>query len=189
MDLDGWAEEAKKHPKVTVIKVSDEEGLRNCLNCAVENAGYDYIARFDDEDYYAPAYLEDTMNAFHYSEADIVGKRTYYSYIENKKALAIRFPRQEHCFVNLVAGPTLVIRRNVCLKLGFPSGEVTGWDVQFLKDCSINGFKIYSAARFNYMTSRNTAEDLPDWNGSEKEQLSISQLAHGYEDPVGHVSC
>ncbi len=189
LSIEEWREEARKHPAVTVYQVDEKEGLGDCLNFAIEKAEFDYVAKFDDDDYYAPAYVEDTINAFTYSGADIVGKRSYYVHVEKSGALALMLPGREHCFVKHVGGPTITFRRSVFHKVRFATGKGHGRDVRFLQDCLANGFTIYSADRFNFALIRRASQDLHTWTIADEEFLASAQIIAHTDEYIPHVTC
>ena len=189
LDIDKWSEEARKHPSVTVYRVDEKEGLGTCLNFAVDKARFEYIAKFDDDDYYASAYLEDLMIAFDYSGADIVGKCAHYVYFEKDNTLAIRFPDREHCFTKKVTGGTMVIKRSVFKKVRFDSKKGLGSDTRFQQECLQKGLRIYSADRFNLAGIRRLSPTTHTWQASDDEILLAGQIVCYTKDYVTHVTC
>lgn len=91
MSLAQWRKKARKYNKVSVYKLPQKTSLGRCLNFAVAKSRYPYIAKFDHDDYYGPRYLTDALKAFQKTGADIVGKRSHYTYITDKKLLIIRY--------------------------------------------------------------------------------------------------
>ena len=190
VDLQEWEKEAKKRQNVRVYRVDEKLPLGACLNFGVDEAQFDYIAKFDDDDYYAPAYLGDLMMAFDYSGADIVGKCTRYTHFEKSNTLAIRFPDKEQRFTDFVSGSAMVIKREVFNKVRFDPHRRVGEDTQFLKDCVESGVRIYSADRFNFAYIRKPSSDLHTWRVSDEELLATnSQIVSYTKDYVAHVTC
>jgi hypothetical protein len=189
LDLQDWEEEAKKRPNVRVYRVDEKLPLGACLNFGVDEARFEYIAKFDDDDYYAPAYLEDMMMAFDYSRADIVGKCTRYVYFESGGVLAIRFPDKEHQFTDFVSGSAMIIKRGVFSKVRFDPLKRVGEDTQFLEDCVKNGVRIYSADRFNFAYTRRSSAGLHTWRVSDEELLAkASEIVPYAGDYTTHVT-
>lgn len=189
LDMDKWMEEAGKHHNVTVYRVDEKEGLGTCLNFAVDKARFEYISKFDDDDFYAPAYLEDLMIAFDYSGADIVGKYTFYVYFERDNALAIRFPDREHCFTKKVTGGTMVIKRSVFKKVKFDSKKGLGSDTRFQRECLQKGLCIYSADRFNYISIRQASKERHTWKIADEEMMKGSQIVAFTNNYIPHIVC
>jgi spore maturation protein CgeB len=188
LNLEEWGEKAKSYPNVTVCQLDEKEGLGTCLNFGVDRARFEYIAKFDDDDYYAPLYLEDLMMAFDYSGADIVGKSTYYVYFEKDTALAIRFPGREHGFREFVSGPTMVMKRGVFEKIRFDSEKGRGSDTRFQRKCVRNGFRIYSADRFNFAVLRSTSKDMHTWKITDEELMEASEVIAFTDDYVPYIT-
>ena len=190
LDLQAWEEEAKKRRNVRVCRVDEKLPLGACLNFGVGEARFDYIAKFDDDDYFAPAYLEDMMSAFNYSGADIVGKCTRYVHFENGNALAIKYPGREHQFTRSVSGSAMIVKREVFNKVRFDPHRRVGEDTRFLKDCNKSGFRIYSADRFNFAYIRKSSPDLHTWRASDEKLLGkTGQIISYTKDYITHVTC
>jgi hypothetical protein len=189
LDMEEWMEEARKHDNVRVYRVDEKEGLGACLNFGVDEARFEYTAKFDDDDYYAPVYLEDMMNAFDYSGADVVGKHTRYVYFEKDKALAIRFPGKELQYTHLVAGATIIVHREVFDKVRFSTDKVSGTDTRFLKDCLAKGFKIFSADRFNFVMTRGISQDMHTWKIADEEAKATSEITVFTDNYIPYITC
>src|SRR5699024_964676 len=81
MALHVWRKEAKKYPSVFIYQMPERMMISDCKNEAIQKASYNHIAKFDDDDYYAPSYLQSAWKTFrNYREADIVGKSSVYYY-------------------------------------------------------------------------------------------------------------
>lgn len=93
--------------------------LGACLNYAVSKTRYGIIAKFDDDDYYAPHYLSDSLKSLRRSNADIIGKRAHYMYLQGSKTLILRFPNDENRPVTQLPGATLMFKRTSITKYDF----------------------------------------------------------------------
>ncbi len=190
LKLADWEQEANKHQNVRVYQLDETKRLGECLNYGIERSRFDYVAKFDDDDYYAPAYLADLLIAFDYSGADVVGKCARYIYFESDGALAIRFPEREHQFVDIIGGPTMVIARRVLDMVRFDPDKGPGEDTKFLEDCVRRGFRIYSADRFNFVQVRASSSDLHTWKPSDKELLGeTGRIVSHAKDYVTYATC
>jgi cellulose synthase/poly-beta-1,6-N-acetylglucosamine synthase-like glycosyltransferase len=189
LSIRDWEQEAGKHSNVRVYQLDEGKRLGACLNFGVEKAALNYVAKFDDDDHYAPAYLQDMVSAFDYSGADIVGKHAHYVYFENGQILATQSPSKEQCFTSLVAGPTMIIKREVFKKVKFNPDKARGEDTQFLRDSIARGFKVYSADRFNFVRMRRAQADLHTWTKSDEEQLAYCEVVSFVKDYATHVTC
>lgn len=158
MNISKWKKKAKKYRNVSIYQLPQEATLGECLNYGVERAKFDYIAKFDDDDYYSPNYLIEQMQYFEYYDIDIVGKRSVYMFIESKKTLGVRNQNNEHKYTKSVRGPTIMFRKEVFNEVQFcPKNQ--GEDVHFLQDCRQNGYKVYSTSRYNFTYIRRANEN------------------------------
>ncbi len=178
-DLNYWQKKAKKYPKVSVYHLP-HQSLGNCLNFGFARAQHDYITKFDDDDYYAPYYLTEIMNAFKKTEVDIVGKSKFYSYIEKYKSLAISKNGYENKFVNWIAGPTISVKKKVFKRVRW--GDITGGeDKLFQTDCVEKGFKLYSTSKYNFAYIRRKPEEHT-WGISDEGLLEWFNIICQTED-------
>ena len=189
LNLGEWREKARSHPNVTVYQIDEKEPLGVCLNYGIEKARFDYISKFDDDNYYGPAFLEDLMNAFEYTDADIVGKCAGYIYFENGSILALYGEAMEHCYTHFVLGSAIIIKREVFNRVPWPTDRRQGSDTEFLRQSVNNGFKIYSADRFNYVRMRRSSPELHTWKVKDEEQLAKYRIICHTKDYVRHVNC
>lgn len=138
---------------LVLLTAGREVSLGECLNRCVEAASGEVVTKMDDDDYYAPHYVEDEIHALGYSNADVVGKQAHYMYLTERDATLLRFPEHEHRFTNFVMGPTLLGRRDVFKSYPFPQVS-RGEDSGFLASIINSGGAVYSADRFNYFQRR-----------------------------------
>jgi spore maturation protein CgeB len=171
MPLNKWVEKAKDYENVKVFQVEEKYNLGTCLNYGIENASFEYIAKMDDDDYYGPEYCGDVINAFMYSEADVVGKQSNYIYFEQSNILALKAPNKENRFTNFVAGSSICLKRNVFEKVKFSTDRKSGSDTIFLQECNAKGFKIYSTDRFNHVGMKHASQEEHTWKISDEDLL------------------
>lgn len=149
LNLTEWKKYAEKYNNVSLYQLPEHKSLGACLNLGVKKAKYDFIAKFDDDDYYGPLYLWEELQAFRETGADLVGKRSYFMYMPVRKLLLLRFPSHENCWTRLVHGATILAKREVFEAVSFVDRPV-GTDLQFFLDCRKKRFRFYSTSRFNY---------------------------------------
>lgn len=171
MNIEEWNDRAQQFDAVRVFQLDESKTLADCLNLAISHSKYPYISKFDDDNYYAPEFVSDIMDVFHNIDAHIVGKRAYYTYLENKKMLILRFPTFENRYVSFLSGSAMVVKKEVFEKVKF-TPVVRGTDTIFLKDCLANKFKIYSADRFNYVYVRKLEGERTTWPIKDEELLA-----------------
>ncbi len=153
MSLEEWQHRASKHPDIHVFQLEEKVSLGECTNYAIHNSFYDFIAKFDDDDYYAPYYLTDMMAAFDYCKADIIGKSSRFIYFKSKSILGFYRPYPEYSYVKYVVGATMVFKKHLWEKNKF-SDVTEGEDTLFQQESINSGFKIFATDRYNYVTVR-----------------------------------
>ncbi|QZY57026.1 glycosyltransferase family protein [Crassaminicella profunda] len=187
MDIQQWKEEADLHSNIKVFQIDEEKSLGECLNFSVDQANYDYIAKFDDDNYYAPEYLEDLMNAFEYTDADIVGKFAYYAYLEGSKTLAVRFPNKENQYTDFLCGSAFIAKKEVFNKVRFIHESVNE-DTMFFKECNEKGILLYCTDRFNYICIRHASGDEHSWKIQDDEFLRKCEIVGYIDDYITHIT-
>ncbi|WP_242863232.1 glycosyltransferase family protein [Caloranaerobacter ferrireducens] len=161
---------AKQYENIRVFQLNEEISSGECLNFGIEQSKFEIISKFDDSDYYAPDYLVDIINAYSYTDAEIIGKCSYYIYFEDSKILAIKHPNNENMYTKFIKGSTLTFKKEIFNKVKFPN-KSSNEDIQFLKNCINNSFKIYSTDRFNYVYIRHNCTNEHTWKIQNKDLL------------------
>ena len=158
--------------------------LGDNLNRLVELADGDVIAKFDDDDYYAPNYLSDALYALSFSRADVVGKQARYVRLDSLGATVIANPEREHRFTDLVAGPTLLGPRATFERVPFES-RTTGEDTSFQRNLLDAGGSIYAADRFNFIQFRSGHGHT--WQASDASILANGRVV-AFANLAEHVT-
>ncbi len=153
MILEEWQNRARQHLNIRVFQLDENISLGECTNYAIQKTSYDYLAKFDDDDYYAPYYLTDMMAAFNYCRADIIGKASRFIYFKSKSTLGFYRPYREFSYVKYVVGATMVFKKHLWEKIKF-SDVTEGEDTLFQEECINSGFRIFANDRYNYVTVR-----------------------------------
>lgn len=187
LNNDDWKQKSKLYNNVRIFKLDENISLGYCYNFGVNKAKYDYIAKFDDDDYYGPKYLEETMKAFKNTQASIVGKGTYFVYFEKLKKLGITKASKENSYVTFVAGPTLVFKKKILEKVKFRDISLTE-DKYFQQDSLKNGFKIYSTNRYNFVYIRHGASSKHSWKISDKDFLKHCKIIDTIKEYQSYVN-
>ncbi|MGG3888372.1 glycosyltransferase [Metabacillus fastidiosus] len=156
MDINIWRDKARNYQNVSVYQLPETSTLGECLNFGVEKSKYDYIAKFDDDDYYSPFYLSKSMEIFHDPDVSLTGKNFFYVYFENEKLLV------EHKRHPRVSGGTIIFKKDIFKKVKFPERN-KGEDAIFVRNCIENGFKFCPADKFNYVCIRKNNLDHHTW--------------------------
>ena len=158
-----------------VLSFPAETTLGDCLNAAAHATSADYFAKIDDDDDYGANYLADMMLTFGYSGTKIVGKRSYYAYLERSERSVLRFPGQEFADVDEVAGGTLVFARQLALDVPFRQLP-QGTDTAFLRDVAASGERIFSADRYNFVQHRRADVSDHTWRIDDEEFERAAEL-------------
>ncbi|MGE5391726.1 MAG: glycosyltransferase, partial [Deltaproteobacteria bacterium] len=154
-----WEAKASLYQGIRVFRLPEGTPLGSCYNFAIQQSRYEYLAKFDDDDYYGPQYLMSSMLGFQQYDAEIIGKLARFVYFESIGTLALMAPHGENTTVPYVVGATLVFKKHIWAQVRFR--DITmGEDTAFQNDCLDRGYKIFSIDRFNYVTIRhpNTVE-------------------------------
>lgn len=146
---------------VYIYHLGSKYSLGKCLNYAIEHSNYPIIAKFDDDDYYGPKYLSDTVKPLQLENVGIVGKACTFVYFTEKQLIGIRNLSKENKYVDRVTGSTLVFKRKLITKISFHDINL-GEDIEFCNDCLNMGYKIFSTNRNHYVYIRNR-KDKHTW--------------------------
>jgi len=158
MSLKEWQIRTEGYRGIKVLQVDEGISLGECYNLAVGHTKFDYVAKFDDDDYYAPNFLTGEMAAFNYTYADIVGKSCRFIYFHEISTLAYHEASPQFSYVPYVIGATMIVRKEVFKHIKFRNITI-GEDSEFQKDCLAAGRKIFSVDRYNYVTIRHKSKE------------------------------
>lgn len=161
--------------------------LGACMNLGVSAAGGRYVAKVDDDNYYAPHYLSDLVRAFAYSDADVVGKWAHYVHLASSGATLLRFEKAEHRYTDLVQGGTLLMPRDLAVRLPFED-LLRRVDTTFLEKVRRAGGRVYSADRFNFVSMRSASPEQHTWGIQDDEILTRSSRLLFYGDARDHAT-
>ena len=145
-----------------VLEMDGRTSLGASLNFGIERATGEFVAKMDDDDLYGERFLSDLMLAANYTNADILGKGTYFVHLEESDKMAKRVVGSEHQFGKFVAGGTMIVRRRIHYEIPFKHTK-SGGDTIFLNDAANAGYRIYSADRFNYVLVRHANIGKHTW--------------------------
>jgi len=166
---------AKKHKNIKIFRKPEQQSLGSCLNYAVTKCKYHTIAKFDDDDYYAPHYLTESILTLKRTKADILGKRAHYMYLLGSKTLILRFANDEHRMVTHLPGATLVFKRKVFDHVKFPNKNV-GEDDLFCSRSKKKGYKVYSASKNNFVAIRRKNSSKHTWIISDSTLIANHKI-------------
>ncbi|ETK33800.1 hypothetical protein MPTA5024_22595 [Microbispora sp. ATCC PTA-5024] len=141
-----------------VVRAADEPITRGAgLDRALRLADGDHVAVLDSRDLYGEHYLADLVRHFDSTDAEVLGKASFYAHLPKTGTTLLRQPGAEHRFLPEVAGGTLLARRQTLIDLGFADVSEE-WGEVVMRQCRTDGVRVYSADRFSYVCVRDSAE-------------------------------
>ncbi len=141
-----------------VHELSSELPLGQILNDLIDTTNAPLLAKIDDDDFYGPAHIEDSVNAMDYSDCRVVGKATQFVYLEEDNATILRRPDQEGVEIaGTLNGPTLVFAREVWEQGPFPY-RPRFVDVLFERAARANGYGLYATQRWEFCLMRTSSD-------------------------------
>jgi spore maturation protein CgeB len=186
IDINLFKKEIKPGERISIYQLDQGLTLGYCTNYAIEKCQGEYIAKFDDDDYYSSHYLEDTYNAFIYTDASIIGKNRYFCYIQSKDITVLsrmsNYTEENQYTTKLVLGATLSWKKSIN-RSGIQFGDKNmGEDTYFLKIARQKGLKVYTTDRFGYLKSKSPKLEDHAWKIEDKEIIDNSVfMFHGMD--------
>lgn len=172
MDKSLWEEKAQQFSNVRIIQPTRHTSVGYCVNLAVRNSCYEYIANFDHDDYYGPEYIRDSVNAFKYTDAGLIGKKTHYVYYEESKTIALMLPGYDNKYVVNIDGSSIVFKKAIFNKVHFIDRLFA--DIQFSLDCWNNGIKVYSCDKYNHVYVRAASKEHHAFKFSDADLKALT---------------
>jgi glycosyltransferase involved in cell wall biosynthesis len=158
MNIESYRKYAKRFGQVSVYRLPEKSPLGKCLNYGISKAKYEIIAKFDDDDFYAPHYLSEAMAEFERTGANVIGKNKFYMYFRSSsKLMEASMPARR-----LIAGATIMFEKRIYPGVAF-SNLRKGSDMRFLHDCLKKGYKIGSTSRYNFTCIRRGNQTKHTW--------------------------
>lgn len=176
-----WAARTSAHRDIKIFQLDEQVSLGECLNFAVEQSQYEIIARFDDDDYYAPGYLSNAVNRLRTLKVEVLGKGCRYVYFMESRILALIAPYLENCPTESLGGATIMAKKSVFDKIKFPPLNL-GEDTGFLHSCALAGITTYSADRYNYAVIRHNPLYDHTWQVDHDTLLNTAQFVAVTDD-------
>ncbi|MEV4184524.1 glycosyltransferase [Streptosporangium canum] len=144
---------------VTVIEADAETPFGEVLNLAASRASGEYVAKWDDDDWYGPEHLADLLLARSYAGADIVGAAAEFFYLEPLNATIRRTDYTSEIWSDHVAGGTILLDRARYAELGGFPPLPRGVDAGFLKAAHAAGARIYRTHGLGYVLRRSVSAE------------------------------
>lgn len=183
-DLDAIRRAFKDFPSFKLLQVTQEGTvLADGLNLALDECDTDLVAKIDDDDYYGPNYIANSVIALQHSGSDnvaLTGKARHFCFIESQNAFGLRFPpRESNTVFRRVHGGTLVWRRS---KTGDQRFErvTRGTDSAFIRGLHEKQLHVYSADPYDFVHIRYADTLAHTWQIEDVEFMKpVTVLAAG----------
>ncbi|MET8047055.1 MULTISPECIES: glycosyltransferase [unclassified Streptosporangium] len=144
---------------VTVVEAEGETPFGEVLNLAASRAEGDYLAKWDDDDWYGPEHLADLLLARAYSGADIVGTAAEFFYLEPLNATVRRTDYTSEVWSEHVAGGTILLPADTFRDAGGFPPLPRGVDAGLLKAAHAAGARIYRTHGLGYVLRRSVGAE------------------------------
>lgn len=139
-----------KKSNIFVYKLPQSTSLGTCLNFGINKSNYNIIAKFDDDDYYGPYYLDEANKVFIRENCFVLGKQKTYYYLEKYKKLILKNSATENNYTQTLMGSTICFKREVFDKVKFRDIS-SREDYFFSSECKKNGYMLYSTSPYNHL--------------------------------------
>lgn len=153
-----------------VLRLPPPHALGACLNAGIEQmVDYvDILMKFDDDDYYAPAYVHEQVAALTQA-GGIVGKFPLFYYSHAQSQLFVRpGSRPSLAASTHVAGGTLTFACDLWRKLPFDNSLTLGEDRNLIARARAQGHAVTTTSLFNHCNIRHPSQ-THTWNIAEAE--------------------
>lgn len=155
-------------PGARAIHLAAGLTMGECLNAGLAATDARFVAKFDDDDHYGSMYLHDALLVHRYLDAAIVGKKSFFAYLEGADETVLRFPGNEFTAANRVSGSTMVIDRQVLPEARFAEVNL-GEDIDLCERAIEAGHVVFSADRYNYVAVRRPDATTHSWKIGEQD--------------------
>lgn len=139
---------------VQVIEADRVVPFGEVLNRVAAMAAGDYLAKWDDDDWYGPEHLSDLLMAKEYSGADVVGTAAEFFYLEPLRVTIRRTDYRSEVWSDHVAGGTILLDRVEFRRIGGFGALARGVDANLLKRIHADGGGIYRTHGLGYVLRR-----------------------------------
>lgn len=169
-----------QRPDISWIETPASLTLGEALNRGVSATSGGVVAKFDDDDFYAENYLTDATLALAETKAAVVGKKSYFVYLEELDRTVLIYPGNEDQRVGRVAGGSIVANREVFDTVTFPALNL-GEDVAFVRAAERAGFGVFSAGTRGFLQWRGRSGH--SWDFPTDEFLRVGTEVGSGHDP------
>jgi cellulose synthase/poly-beta-1,6-N-acetylglucosamine synthase-like glycosyltransferase len=194
MNLTSWTDKASQYSNVKVYMLSKKYTLGECLNFAGEKANYEFIANFEDDDYYSPDYIKESYSKLTKLKLDVLGKTTVYIYFKSRQTLSLFNPGNENQYIKhntsfgkqYLQGSTLFFKKTVLNEVKFPT-QIREVDRIFTVNCIKKNLNVYSGSRDHFVYVRESDHNKHTWRIPEELLLKVSKFIAQTTDYTKHI--
>lgn len=147
-----------------------ETSLGEMLNFAVSKSRSEVICKWDDDDFYGRWFLVEQLQALQRTGAGLVGKGSWFSWMEKSNSLYHRFPGMSDRIVSYLAGGTIMGKAKTFGSHPFQPISL-GEDQRFIADCREAGNQVWSTTEYNYIQVRSANLTGHSWQIEDEEYL------------------
>lgn len=184
MNVEKLKKKIQNIKNIHLYQLDESITLGECLNFAVQKTAYDTIAKFDDDDYYSPNYLSNSLKRLDETGASVIGKSSIFVYFKKEQLLSLYregynnfYFRNKGHLKRALAGGTLIFKKKVIEKVQFSKVNL-GEDVEFQKDCLNQNLSLYSGDVYDYALIRYENDHQHSWKvNNEKFQDHCKKIA------------
>ncbi|TVT28882.1 hypothetical protein FO441_00965 [Salinicoccus cyprini] len=169
-----------------ILEVPNQMPLGYCLNSAIARTKYPYVAKMDDDDYYYSNYLIDSWISAKYSNADLVGKFSTYTFFEGSGLVVSRHKNTRRKYYDFVMGATFFCKSSTMKKYMF-SFLPTGEDSDFLRRIKEDKAVIYADHPYNFCIYRSNNLESHTWKITDLEFMKNANI-ESHHDPQTFLS-
>ena len=166
---------------LNVIHVPSDQPLGYCLNKAISEIKYPYVAKMDDDDFYFEHYLIDSWIAARYTDADLVGKYSTYTFFQGSNLTISKYKNTRRKYHPFVMGATFFAKSTLMKKYMF-SYLPTGEDSDFLRRINEDEAVIYADQPYNFCIFRSQDLESHTWKISDIDFMKNSFI-ESYDNP------
>lgn len=137
-----------------VVHGSEDMTFGSILAKASRRSSGDLIAKMDDDDLYSSSHIEDLVNAYLLSGADLVGKAAEYVYLKDVDTTIHRFVGGGYSNSRTIAGGAMAITRAAYEGIGGWADVVRHVDHALLRDLVAGGGTVFRTHGLGYVLVR-----------------------------------
>ncbi|MBO3744584.1 glycosyltransferase family 2 protein [Streptosporangiaceae bacterium NEAU-GS5] len=144
---------------VTVVEAPESILLGEVLNRAAAQASGQYVAKWDDDDWYGPQHLSDLLMARAYAQAEVVGVAQEFFYLEPLGVTVRRTDYSSEVETDHVAGGSILLDLATFKKIGGFGETAASEDAHLLRSAIAHGARVYRTHGLGYVLRRGAARN------------------------------